>query len=78
MEPVSTLMTLVVLIAGLPDWIPNLIGFAGTFILLLIIVAIAGFAYKTFVGGGVEWPEDVEDEDDGVRQGDPDDEWDYY
>ena len=71
-------MSGVILVAGLPEWLPDVIGFAGTLVLLLMIVALAGFAYKALVGGGIEWPEDIEEDDDGVRQGDPDDEWDYY
>lgn len=71
-------MTIAVLIAGLPDWIPNLIGFAGTLILVLILVALAGFAYKSLTGDGIKWPDDIEDDDDGVSRGDADDEWDYY
>lgn len=71
-------MALVVLFAGLPDWVPNLIGFAGTLILLLMLVALGGYAYKALSGDGIEWPEDIEEDDDSLRRGDTDDEWDYY
>lgn len=62
---------------GLPEFVPDLIGFAGAIVLLLILVAITGFAYKTMTGG-VEWPEEGEEDDDALRQGGQDDEWDYY
>lgn len=45
---------------------------------VLMIVALAGFAYKSLSGDGITWPEDMEDDDDeGVTRGDPDDEWKY-
>jgi hypothetical protein len=50
---------------------------AGSLVLLLMIVALGGYAYKQLRGGGVEWPDD-EPDDDGVTSGDADDEWDYY
>ena len=50
---------------------------AGSLVLLLMIVALGGYAYKQLRGGGVEWPND-ESDDDGVTSGDADDEWDYY
>lgn len=71
-------MRFAVLIAGLPDWLPDLLGFAGTLILVLMLIAIGGYAYKSLVGGGIEWPEDIEEDVDEVRRGDADDEWDYY
>jgi hypothetical protein len=66
----------VVLQFGLPEFVPDLIAAAGTFVLFLMLLALAGFAYKSLTGG-VEWPED-RDDDDGLRRGDDDDEWDYY
>ena len=71
-------MAHVVLFAGLPDWVPNLIGFAGTLVLLMMLVALAGFAYKALAGDGIEWPEDIEEDDESLSRGDADDEWDYY
>lgn len=62
---------------GLPEFVPDLIGLAGTLVLLLILVAIGGFVYKSMTGG-VEWPEDEPEEEDALRQGGKDDEWDYY
>lgn len=66
-----------VLQTGLPEFVPDLIGLAGTLVLVLMLVAIAGFAYKSMTGG-IEWPEDKEQEDDVVRRGDTDDDWKYY
>ena len=63
---------------GLPEFVPDLIGLAGGLVLVLMLVALAGVAYKAMTGG-VEWPEDAtEDDDEGVRKGGQDDEWDYY
>lgn len=50
---------------------------AGSIILFLMLVAIAGVAYKHFQGDGIEWP-DQEESDDDVSRGDEDDEWKYY
>ena len=63
--------------AGLPEFVPDLIGLAGTLVLVLILVALAGIAYKTMTGG-IEWPEDTPEDDDSLTRGDQDDEWDYY
>lgn len=62
---------------GIPDIIPDLVGIAGTVVLVLMLVALGGFAYKSLTGG-VEWPEDREEDDDALRRGESDDEWDYY
>lgn len=66
-----------VLQMGIPDIIPDLVGIAGTVVLVLMLVALGGFAYKSLTGG-VEWPEDREEDDDALRRGESDDEWDYY
>ena len=50
---------------------------AGTLVLVLMLVALGGFAYKQLLGGGVEWPEEDPGDDDTGRSGDAD-EWDYY
>lgn len=63
--------------AGLPEFVPDLIGIAGTVVLLLIVVALAAFAYRSLTGG-IEWPEDEPAEEDALRRGGEDDEWDYY
>lgn len=67
----------VVLQMGLPDIVPDLVGIAGTVVLLLMLVALGGFAYKSLTGG-VEWPEDREEDDESLRRGGDDEDWDYY
>lgn len=62
---------------GFPEYLPDLLGLAGTLVLVLILAALGGFLYRHLTGG-VEWPEDREDDDDTVRKGGADDEWDYY
>jgi len=73
------LATASILQAGLPEFVPDLIGFASTLVLVLMLAAIAGFVYRMLTGG-VDWPEDEPEpeEDDGLRKGGSDDEWDYY
>jgi hypothetical protein len=51
---------------------------AGMGLLVLMFVAMGGYAYKQLRGGGVEWPEETADEGDGLTSGGDDDEWDYY
>jgi hypothetical protein len=50
---------------------------ASTLVLVLMLVALGGFAYKQLRGDGVEWPEEDPGNDDTGRSGDGD-EWDYY
>jgi hypothetical protein len=69
--------SIAVLQLGIPDIIPDLVGIAGTVVLVLMLVALGGFAYKSLTGG-VEWPEDREEDPDALSRGDDDDEWDYY
>lgn len=66
-----------VLQIGIPEILPDLVGIAGTVVLLLMLVAVGAFAYKSLTGG-VEWPEEREEDDDALRRGDQEDEWDYY
>lgn len=49
-------------------------------LLLLMLVALGGYAYKQLYGGGVEWPDDREDEDEeeDLQRGSDEDEWKYY
>lgn len=72
-----TLTTTTALQLGLPEFVPDLVGFAGTLVLVLMLVALGSIAYKHLTGG-IEWPEDRPEDDDGVREGGQDDEWDYY
>lgn len=71
-------MATVVPAAGIPEIAVDVVGIAGTLVLVLILVAAGGIAYKALAGDGIEWPEDVEEDDEEVRRGGPDDEWKYY
>lgn len=54
---------------------------AGSVVLVLMLVALGGFAYKSLKGDGIEWPDDVDEEDhndDSLRKGGDDDDWKYY
>jgi hypothetical protein len=51
---------------------------AGTLLLTAGLIALVAYAYRNLGDDGMRWPEDVEQEDGGVHQGDEDDEWDYY
>lgn len=63
---------------GFPSFLPDLLGLFATLVLALILVALGGFVYRQLTGG-VEWPADgAEDEDDEVRHGGEDDEWEFY
>lgn len=63
--------------AGLPELLPDLVGIGSAIVLMLILVALTAFVYKS-VNGGIEWPEDREEDEDALREGGADDEWDYY
>jgi hypothetical protein len=55
------------------------VALAASLILVLMIVALGAFAYKSLRGDGIEWPDDQDpDGEDGVSSGSDDDEWDYY
>lgn len=63
---------------GFPEFVPDLIGLAGTLVLLLMLVALGGIVYRAMTGG-IEWPDEQEQDDDGVRRShDDDDEWEFY
>lgn len=65
-------------LGGLTEMVSQVVVGAGAVILLLMVVAIGGFAYKS-LRGGVEWPDEEPDDDhDGVREGEEDDEWKFY
>lgn len=58
----------------------SLVGLAGTIVLVLVLVALGGFAYRG-LKGDLEWPgetDETESDDDGVQRGRTDDEWKYY
>ena len=62
---------------GLPEVLPDVVGIAGTVVLVLILVAAGGFVYKSMTGG-IEWPDEEPEDEEGLRRGGQDDEWDYY
>ena len=64
---------------GLPGAVGGAVALAASLVLVLMVVALGAFAYKSLRGDGIEWPEDREPNDeDGVSRGNDDDEWDYY
>jgi hypothetical protein len=64
---------------GLLGSVAQVAAVASTLILALILVALGTIAYKHFKGGGIEWPDEQGESDDGeVARGGSDDEWDYY
>ncbi len=69
--------TTAVLQSGIPDVLTGLIGLASVAVLLLLIAALVGFAYKSMTGG-VDWPDEEPEDDETLKRGDSDDEWDYY
>ena len=68
--------------SGLLESVGQIAAVAGTVVLLLILVGLGAFAYKSLVGDGVRWPDEREeadsDDDDGVVQGSREDDWKYY
>lgn len=69
--------------SGLVDSLGDVVVMAGTLVLALMLVALGSYAYKQLRGGGVEWPEERKGEgegedDDEIRRGSGEDEWDYY
>jgi hypothetical protein len=77
-------MTLVVLQAGIESGLvesfAQVVPVAASLVLVLMLVALGSFAYKSLRGDGIRWPDEVDenDPDEGARRGGPDDEWDYY
>jgi hypothetical protein len=68
--------------SGLLESVGQVAAVAGTVVLLLILVGLGAFAYKSLIGDGVRWPDEREEadseEDDGVVQGSREDDWKYY
>lgn len=58
----------------------QLVVLASSLVLLLMLVAIAGIAYKSLWGDGIRWPGEGDEtaQDDGVSRGSEDEEWKYY
>ena len=66
--------------AGLPSYLPDVVGIVAAAVFVLVLVAMVGFAYA-MVTGGVDDTETVDDDDDGadeLRTGGDDEEWEYY
>ncbi|MEF8851924.1 MAG: hypothetical protein V5A44_00415 [Haloarculaceae archaeon] len=65
---------------GLLESVGQVAAVVASLLIVLMVVALVGYAYKSLRGDGIEWPEDREPEEanDGVNQGGDDDEWDYY
>ena len=68
--------------SGLLESVGQAAAVAGTVVLLLILVGLGAFAYKSLVGDGIRWPDEREEadseEDNGVAQGSREDDWEYY
>ncbi|WP_058991975.1 hypothetical protein [Haloarcula sp. CBA1127] len=68
--------------SGLLESVGQVAAVAGTVVLLLILVGLGAFAYKSLIGDGIRWPDEREEvdseEDDGVVQGGREDDWKYY
>jgi len=68
--------------SGLLESVGQVAAVAGTVVLLLILVALGAFAYKSLTGDGIRWPDEREeadsDDDDNVVQGSREDDWKYY
>ncbi|MGB9933686.1 hypothetical protein [Haloarcula amylolytica] len=68
--------------SGLLESVGQVAAVAGTVVLLLILVALGAFAYKSLTGDGIRWPDEREeadsDDDDSVVQGSREDDWKYY
>jgi len=50
---------------------------AGTLVLVLMLVALGAFAYRSLAGDGIEWPDEGDDDEGGVTRNQGDDEWKY-
>lgn len=64
---------------GLLESVAQVAVLAGALVLVLALVALGSFVYKSTRGDGIEWPDETDSEDDeDVTRGDDDDEWKYY
>ncbi|RLM54135.1 hypothetical protein DVK02_10510 [Halobellus sp. Atlit-31R] len=58
------------------------VNIAGTVILLVMLLALAGFVYRSLQDDGIRWPGETDTESEDVRRRpsaeDDDDEWKYY
>lgn len=80
MEPLAILQTFP---SGLFEMAFTLAVVAGGLLLIGATISLAVYGYRNLKGEGTRdpaevAPERVDDEEDGIREADPDDEWDYY
>jgi len=65
-------------LGGLTEAFSQVVVGAGAVVLLLVLVSLGSFAYRSYTGG-VEWPDEPsDDEQDGISRSDDDDEWKYH
>ncbi|GGN94587.1 MULTISPECIES: hypothetical protein [Haloarcula] len=66
--------------SGFVEIAAQLVGAVGALVLLLLLVAFGGFAYKSLAGDGIRWPDETEEaeEEDGVTRGSDEDDWKFY
>lgn len=62
--------------SGLLEAAAKLVPVVGTVVLIAMLVALGGFAYKSLRGDGIRWPDDEETDSTMVSRSD-DDEWKY-
>ena len=63
-------------LGGLTEAFSQVVVGAGAVVLLLMCVALGAFVYKS-LRGGIEWPDEQSDEEEGVSRSSDDDEWKY-
>ena len=76
----SPALQVLVVESGLLESVANLVALAGMVVLVLMLVAIGGIAYRSMSDEGIQWPDDANEsaDEDGVSRGRQDDEWKYY
>ena len=62
---------------GVLETVGRLAATAGSLLLVLMLVAFGGYAYKQLRGDGVEWPDEESEGEGGITSDGTDDEWDY-
>ena len=61
----------------------DLVTIAGTVLLVVMLVAFGGFLYQSLSGDGIRWPDETDEDTDGVTRrpssdDDDEEEWKYY
>lgn len=64
--------------SGLLETAAQLVTVVATVVLLMMLVALGSFAYKSLRGDGIRWPDEAESDEETVSKGDGDDDWKYY